>query len=93
MLDELKSKLKELAELRRDIQNSDEYIAERQAEYEATEAYKSYKKAHEARSELIRDEVALIIELKGVVSEHLRDFGIRAAPISIDFLDLSQYLA
>ena len=52
MLDELKSKLKELAELRRDIQVSDEYIAERKAEYEATEAYKSYKKAAEAKSEL-----------------------------------------
>ncbi len=59
MLDELKLKLKELAELRRDIQMSNEYIAERKAEYEATEAYKSYKKATEAKAELVKQETEL----------------------------------
>jgi len=59
MLEELKSKLKELAELRRDIKNQEEYIAERKAEYEATPAYQSYKKATEAKADLTKqaDEV------------------------------------
>lgn len=66
MLNELKLKLKELAELRYDIQMSDEYIAERQAEYEATEAYKSYKKAREAKAELTKQETELQNTIKSL---------------------------
>ena len=69
MLDELKLKLKELAELRRDIQMSNEYIAERKAEYEATEAYISYKKASEAKAELIKQETELSEVIKSLVLE------------------------
>ncbi len=66
MLEQLKLKLKELAELRRDIQMSNEYIAERKAEYEATDAYKSYKKATEAKAELTKQEAELQNAIKSL---------------------------
>jgi hypothetical protein len=93
MLDTLKSKLKELAELRRDIQMSDEYIAERRAEYEATEAYKSYKKAVEAKEQLNLLDAGLQGETKKLLREHFLSQGIKFLPNSI-FIDsdLSQYL-
>jgi uncharacterized protein YjiS (DUF1127 family) len=67
MLDELKLKLKELAELRRDIQMSNEYILERKAEYEATEAYKSYEKAINSRAELQKLSTNLVEDINDIV--------------------------
>lgn len=93
MLNELKSKLKELAELRRDIQMSNEYIAERRAEYEATEAYKHYAIAAKARSELYDETRHLENEIKTLLINKLIDEGIhiKGHYTLLDF-DLSQYL-
>ncbi len=70
ILAELKLKLKVLAELRQDIQISNEYLAECKAEYEATEAYKRYKNAAETKAELVKRETEL--------SEVIKSLGLEA---------------
>ena len=84
MLDELKSKLKELAELRRDIQVSDEYIAEREVELKANPTYQSYTKAQEARRELFVAYNNLVEEIAHII-DGLYD-------LTNEGSDLSQYL-
>lgn len=69
MLEQLKLKLKELKELLHDIQMSDEYIAEREAEYKETKAYKSYEKAITAKANLQIMEYKLSSEIEEIISK------------------------
>lgn len=93
MLDELKLKLKELAELRRDIQMSNEYIAERKSEYELTDSYKSYKKATEAKAELIKQEAELteVIKSLGLEASKQSNWEIRTPILGINVKKFSTF--
>jgi len=84
MLDTLKLKLKELAELRRDIDAVDEYIAERRIEYEMTDSYKSYKKAAGARDDLLTEYGKLAEEIACIIDS--------LYALTNEGSDLSQYL-
>lgn len=84
MLDELKSKLKELAELRRDIKNQEEYITEKQQELEDNLIYQSWNNAKKARQDLFTEYVNLSAEISDII-DGLYD-------LTNEGSDLSQYL-